>query len=431
MSEKIKQILAWEILDSRSRPTLAVKVILESNEEAEAYVPSGASTGQYEAVELRDNDMSRYNGKGLLKAIDNVENKIAKILIGKKVSSQKEIDQAMIELDASDNKKNLGANAILGVSLAVAKAAALHKKQRLYDYLLQFSPHLDGPYNLPLPMFNVLNGGQHANWASDIQEYMIIPVKAKSFSSAIKITCEIYQELKEILKEKNYSLGLGDEGGFSPSFKDNEEPFQLISKACQKAGYLLGEDIKLAIDAAASEFYKDGKYHLKKENKSLNSEELSKFYNDLMKKYPIVSLEDVFDENDWSAFIDFNKKNSVLKQIVGDDIYVTNINKLQRGIKEKASNSILIKLNQIGTLTETVEVIHLAYKNNLSYVISHRSGETEDSFIADFALAMGGGQIKTGAPARGERTAKYNRLLSIEKELGPKAKLAEFPFLGK
>ncbi len=425
---KIKSITSWQILDSRAIPTIAVKVVLENNIEAQAFVPSGASTGTYEAVELRDGDKGRFLGKGVLKAIKNIEEIIFPKLKGVEVYKQEKIDQIMIDLDGSLNKENLGANAILGVSLAVARAAALDKKISLYDYLLSFSLDKDGPYKLPVPMLNLLNGGCHANWASDIQEYMILPVGAKSFSQAMRMGSEIYQSLKIVLKEKNYHLGLGDEGGFSPQFKNNEEPFELLNKACRLAGYSIGEDIKYAIDAAANEFYDNNYYHLKKENLKLNSQELKDYYHKLIKKYPIVSLEDVFDEDDWSAFIDFTKDLDPSRQVVGDDLYATNIDLIKKGIEKKASNSVLIKLNQIGTLTETIEAINLVKKNNLKFVISHRSGETEDSFIADLAVAMGGGQIKTGAPARGERTAKYNRLLAIEKELGEKAIYSNFPF---
>jgi enolase len=426
---KIKKIIAWEVLDSRALPTVAVKIILENNVEAEAYVPSGASTGAYEAVELRDNDRSRYMGKGVLKAINNIEEKIYPKLKGQNILNQKEIDHIMIELDGSDNKKNLGANAILAVSMAVAKAAAINEKLSLYKYLLRFSPNPNRPYNLPIPMFNLLNGGCHANWASDIQEYMILAPGAKSFSQAMQMGSEVYHNLKLILKDKNYHLGLGDEGGFSPQFKDNHEPFELLSQACLKSGFSLGEDIKFAIDVAASEFYSNNYYHLKKENLKLSSEELKKYYLNLIEKYPIISLEDIFAEDDWSAFINFNKSVGKTRQTVGDDLYATNIGLIQKGINEQATNAVLIKLNQIGTLTETIEAIKLADKSGLKYIISHRSGETEDTFIADFAVAMGGGQIKTGAPARGERTAKYNRLLSIEKELGTKAIYSRFPFV--
>ncbi len=425
---KIKSIIALEVLDSRAQPTVAVKVVLENNISAYAYVPSGASTGSYEAVELRDGDSSRYLGKGVKKAVLNIEEKIAPKLKGQLVKNQEKIDQIMIDLDGSDNKKNLGANAILAVSIAVCKAAAKDKNIPLYDHLLSFSPSKDGAYKLPVPMLNLLNGGRHANWASDIQEYMILPVKAKSFSNAMQMGVEIYQQLKLILKKKKYHLGLGDEGGFSPQFKDNSEPFELLNKACHLAGYTPGEQIKYGIDAAASEFYSKNKYHLKKENLKLSTQELKKYYINLIKKYPIASLEDPFSEDDWTGFIDLNKELDPKIQVVGDDLYATNLNLIKKGIEEKASNAVLIKLNQIGTLTETMAAIKLAKKAQMKYIISHRSGETEDSFIADFAVAMGGGQIKTGAPARGERTAKYNRLLVIEKELGKKAQYSNFPF---
>ncbi len=425
---KIKSIISWQALDSRGFPTIALKLVLDNNIEALSFVPSGSSTGTYEAVELRDGDSGHFFGKGVLRAIENIEKIIAPKLKGEEVSEQKKIDQIMIDLDGSLNKENLGANAILAVSLAVARAAALDKKISLYDYLLRFSPNPDGPYKLPVPMLNLLNGGCHANWASDIQEYMILPVGAKSFSQAMQMGAEIYQNLKTILKKGNYHLGLGDEGGFSPQFKDNREPFELLNKACRLSGYSIGEQIKYAIDAAANEFYFDKQYHLKKENLKLSSIELRDYYYKLIKKYPIVSLEDIFSEDDWSAFIDITKDLGSTRQIVGDDLYATNIQLIKKGIEKKASNAVLIKLNQIGTLSETVEAINLAKEANMKFIISHRSGETEDSFIADLVVAMGGGQIKTGAPARGERTVKYNRLLEIEKELGKKAIYSNFPF---
>ncbi len=431
MSMIIKSIKAWEILDSRGHPTVQVKVSLNNGITGEAAVPSGASTGSYEALELRDNDSSRYQGKSVLQAIKNIEEKIAPCIIGQAADKQIEIDQQMIDLDGTDNKSNLGANAILGVSLAVARSAAAALHQPLYDYLLRFSPLPDGPYVLPVPMMNVLNGGQHANWSSDIQEYMILPVGAHSFSEAIRMGSEVYHSLRKILKDKGYHLGVGDEGGFAPNFADNEEPFKLLTEAVIESGYSLGEDIVFAIDAAANEFFHDNLYHLKKENKELSSSELSAYYQTLMDRYPLVSLEDVFAENDWSAFSQFTAQVHPWRQVVGDDLYVTNLEFINKGITTKATNSVLIKLNQIGTLTETIAAINLAHQADLNFVISHRSGETEDSFIADLAVAMGGGQIKTGAPARSERTAKYNRLLAIEQELGDKAIYWRWPFAGK
>lgn len=424
---KIRKISSLEILDSRGNPTIQTTVHLEEDFVGVASVPSGASTGKYEAVELRDGDKSRYNGLGVLKAVKNVEVKIAKVVVGMDASDQEKIDRAMIDLDATPNKENLGANAMLSVSMAVASAAAKSEGLELFEYLAEFNPDFDGNYIMPLPMMNVLNGGKHASWATDIQEYMILPIGADSCSAAIRMCTEIYQTLKKLLVSKNYSTLVGDEGGFAPAVSSNEEPFSLLIEAIEKAGYKAGRDISLGIDAAASEFYKDGEYELKREAKTLNSSELSAFYSNLLKKYPIISMEDIFGEDDWDAYKKFYAANKNV-QIVGDDLYVTNVKRLEKGIKEKASNSILIKLNQIGTVTETIDAILLARKNNMTSVVSHRSGETEDTFIADFAVAMGVGQIKTGAPARSERTAKYNRLLKIEKMLAERAIFPQFPF---
>lgn len=425
---KIKDIKALELLDSRGNPTIKVKVILNNGIEGSALVPSGASTGSYEAHELRDGDGERYGGQGVLKAIKNIEKIIKPALVTKAIGDQEKLDRLMIKLDGSANKKKLGANAILGVSLAIARAAANSQNLPLYKYLSKFNPDFSGKFILPLPMLNVLNGGQHANWVTDIQEYMIIPISAKSFAQGMRMSAEVYRVLKKVLKSKNYSISVGDEGGFAPNVKSNQEPFALMAEAIEKAGYTLGQDFIFAIDAAANEFYEAGKYHLKKENKILSGSELSNFYLSLRKKYPILSFEDVFAEDDWDNFRKFSEKTLGKVQVMGDDLFVTNIERLQKGIAEKSANSILIKLNQIGTITETVEAILLARKHGLTSIISHRSGETEDTFIADFAVAMGTGQIKTGAPARAERTAKYNRLIEIEAELGSKAKLAKFPF---
>jgi len=425
---KIQSIKALEILDSRGMPTISAEVILENGVTASAAVPSGASTGSYEAVELRDGDKNRYHGAGVLKAISNIENIIAPALIGQEIDRQSEIDAAMMALDDSANKAKIGANAMLAVSLACARAAAIDGKLPLYQYLTKFNPEFQGKYVLPLPMMNVLNGGKHANWATDIQEYLIIPVGAKKFAEAVRMCAESYQSLKQVLKNKHYSISVGDEGGFAPAFKNNEEPFQVLAEAIKAAGYKLGQDIAFGIDAAATEFYHDDIYDLKKEDKKLNSQELIAFYQKLNATNPIISWEDVLAEDDWQGFQEFTKAFSPNAQIVGDDLYVTNVERLQRGIKEKSSNSILIKLNQIGTLSETVAAVNLARDHGLTSVISHRSGETEDTFIADFVVAMGTGQIKTGAPCRSERTAKYNRLLAIAAELGDKAELAEFPF---
>lgn len=428
---KIISIKALEILDSRGNPTVSARVFLENGFSGEAAVPSGASTGSYEAAELRDNDISRYHGAGVLKAIANIEDIIAPALIGLDASDQAGVDAAMIALDGTDNKAKLGANAILAVSLACSRAAASSLGLPLYQYLSKFNSEFTGKYFLPVPMMNVLNGGKHADWATDIQEYMILPVGAKSFAGAVRMCAEVYQSLKKILKSKNYNISVGDEGGFAPAFKDNEEPFLVLAEAAVAAGYGLGEELVFGIDAAATEFYQDGIYNLKKEGKQLSSNELIAFYQELSSRHPLVSFEDILAEDDWSGFQQFTASFAPLCQVVGDDLYVTNVTRLERGIKEKSSNSILIKLNQIGTITETVAAIELARKNGMTAVVSHRSGETEDTFIADFVVAMGTGQIKTGAPCRSERTSKYNRLLAIAAELGGQAEYYSFPFPGK
>ncbi len=428
---KIKDIKAIEILDSRGNPTVSATVILDNGATGTAMVPSGASTGSYEAVELRDGDKGRYNGLGVLTAVKNVIEVIKPALVGQDPEDQAAIDGAMIKLDGTDNKANLGANAILAVSMATARAAANGLNIPLYQYLVKLNPDFNGTYVMPVPMMNVLNGGKHANWATDIQEYMILPIGAKTISGAVRMCAEIYQTLKKVLKDHGYSISVGDEGGFAPAVKSNEEAFVLLTEAVVSAGYSLGEEIVYGIDAAATEFYADGSYNLKKEGKSLNGAELIDFYADLQAKYPIHSFEDVFAEDDWAAFQEFTAANQNQVQVVGDDLYVTNVKRLERGIAEKSSNSILIKLNQIGTLTETVQAVLLARKNGMTAVISHRSGETEDAFIADLVVALGAGQIKTGAPARSERTAKYNRLMEIEAELGEQAAYANFPFVGK
>jgi len=428
---KIKSITALQILDSRGNPTLSATVTLENGAIGWAAVPSGASTGSYEAVELRDGDMSVYGGAGVLQAVKNVEEKIALALIGQDATDQKKIDEIMIELDGTENKAVLGANAILGVSMAVARAAAAGLNQPLYQYLSKFNPSFSGIYQMPVPMMNVLNGGKHANWATDIQEYMILPVGAKSIAEAVRMCAEIYQTLKKVLKDKGYSISVGDEGGFAPTVSSNEETFDLLSEAVAKAGYKLGIDVVYGIDAAATEFFHDGAYHLNKENKVLSSDEMIVFYKDLAERHPIRSFEDILAEDDWTGFKNFTEAFNREVQVVGDDLYVTNVKRLERGIAEQTTNSILIKLNQIGTLTETIEAITKAQANNMTAVISHRSGETEDAFIADLVVAMGTGQIKTGAPARSERTAKYNRLIAIEAELADKSVYTTFPFLSK
>lgn len=428
---KIQSIKALQILDSRGNPTLSATVTLEDGSIGWAAVPSGASTGSHEAVELRDGDKSSYGGQSVNQAVKNVEEKIAPALMGFEATDQKAIDEAMIALDGTDNKAVLGANAILGVSLAVARAAAASLKQPLYQYLAKFNPEFNGVYQLPVPMMNVLNGGKHANWATDIQEYMILPVGAKSITEAVKMGAEIYQTLKKVLKAKGYGITVGDEGGFAPAVSSNEETFDLLAEAVTMAGYALGKDIVFGIDSAATEFFQDGSYNLKKEGKILSSDELIAFYQDLAARQPIRSFEDVLAEDDWAGFKKFTDAFNREVQVVGDDLYVTNVKRLERGIAEKTTNSILIKLNQIGTLTETIAAINEARANGMTAVVSHRSGETEDAFIADLVVAMGTGQIKTGAPARSERTAKYNRLMAIEAELGDKSVYAAFPFMKK
>lgn len=425
---KIKKIFAQEILDSRGNPTLEAEVTLEDGTVRWAAVPSGASTGKYEAVELRDGDAKRYNGLGVLKAVENVNKIIAPELIGMDASQQEKIDQKMIDLDGTRNKGKLGANAILAVSVAIARAEAVVEGKPLYEYLSTFNPDHHGKYLMPITQMNIMNGGKHADWATDIQEYMIFPIGATSIVEGIRMCAETYFHLKKVLKEKKYSVNIGDEGGFAPALTSNEEPFKLMIEAIERAGYQPGQDIALGIDVAASEFYQYGKYKLQKEGLEMFSQELADFYKKLLNKYPIISTEDVFAEDDWQGFKDFTVATANKIQVIGDDLYVTNTERLERGVKEKATNSILIKLNQIGTITETVKAILLARKNKMTAVVSHRSGETDDSFLADFVVAMGTGQIKTGAPCRGERTAKYNRLMKIERKLGKQSSYAKFPF---
>ncbi|MEI7579819.1 MAG: phosphopyruvate hydratase [bacterium] len=425
---KITTIVAQEILDSRGNPTLEANVTLEDGSIGWAAVPSGASTGKYEAVELRDGDLKRFGGKGVLKAVENVNTTILEAVKGMDASEQVALDQKMIDLDGTENKSNLGANAILSVSMATARAAAKSEKKELFAYLTKFNPDFDGKYNMPITMMNVLNGGKHGNWASDIQEYMIFPIGAESTTDAIRKGAEVYQVLAKILKSKGYSVAVGDEGGYAPQFKSNEEPFQILMEAITEAGYIPGKDFSLGIDGAASEFYSEGKYHLKKEGVDMTSEELVNFYLELLKKYPIISMEDVFDQDDWTGFKSLYDKTAGKIQVMGDDLFVTNIKRLQQGIDDKTCNSILIKLNQIGTITETVEAIKMAKAAGMTAIVSHRSAETEDAFIADFVVAMGTGQIKTGAPARSERVAKYNQLMRIERMLAGNTAYQKWPF---
>jgi enolase len=413
----IELIIAREILDSRGNPTVEADVILSSGARGRAAVPSGASTGEHEAVELRDGDKSRYLGKGVLKAVDNVNELIAPELEGMDASDQRELDAAMCELDGTPNKSKLGANAILSVSMAASRAMADHLGIELYQYLGGFTASL-----LPTPMMNILNGGAHADSSVDFQEFMAMPVGAPSFSEALRWGVETFHTLKGVLKKKGYNTAVGDEGGFAPSLKSNTEAIDVILEAITLAGFKPGEQVALALDPAASEFYDTDKkkYVFKKSDKSEHSsEEMVKFYADWVRQYPIVSLEDGLAENDWDGWRTLTSELGSKVQLVGDDIFVTNIEIFQRGIDTGVANSILIKLNQIGTVSETIDAINLARENGYTTVISHRSGETEDAFIADFAVATGAGQIKTGSASRTDRIAKYNQLLRIEEELGP------------
>jgi enolase len=412
----IEDIIAREVLDSRGNPTIEVEVTVVDGSIGRAIVPSGASTGTREALELRDGDKGRYGGKGVLKAVDNVNDTIAEELVGWDVTDQKGIDEMMIALDGTDNKANLGANAILGVSLAAAKAAAAYVGLPLYRYIGGTFAHM-----LPVPMMNILNGGKHAVDGPDLQEFMVMPAGAPTFAEALRWGTETYHALKAVLKAKGYAVGVGDEGGFAPSLKTNEEAIEVILEAIGKAGYAPGEDIWIAMDPAASEIYEDGKYNLKKEGRVLTSEEMVDFYADWVAKYPIISIEDGLAEDDWDGFKLMVERFGNKLQVMGDDLLVTNTEYIARAIKEKAANSVLIKLNQIGTLTETIAAVTMAHKHGWTAVTSHRSGETEDATIADLAVALNTGQIKTGAPARSDRIAKYNQLLRIEEELGAQA----------
>ncbi len=414
----IDQVWAREIMDSRGNPTIEAEVILEDGTTGRAAVPSGASTGENEAVELRDGDKLRYLGKGVLKAVENVNEKIGRELEGLDALDQTLIDQTMIEMDGTENKSKLGANAILAASLANARAAAAFLELPLYRYI--------GGANaktLPVPMMNILNGGAHADNNVDFQEFMVMPVGAESFAEALRMGAEIFHNLKSVLKSRGYSTGVGDEGGFAPNLKSNEEAVETILEAIDKAGYKAGENVMLALDPAASEFFKDGKYVFKKsDNRELSSEEMAAYWTEWCNKYPIISIEDGMAENDWEGWKGLMGSVGKRVQLVGDDLFVTNVKFLQKGIDENAANSILIKVNQIGTLTETLDAIELARTNNMTAVISHRSGETEDTFIADLAVATNAGQIKTGSLCRSDRIAKYNQLLRIEEDLGDSAK---------
>jgi enolase len=415
----ISSITAREILDSRGKPTLAAQALLSDGATGIAAVPSGASTGSYEAVELRDEDKKRHSGQGVLKAVANVNQIISPALKGMESAQQQEIDNKMIELDGTVNKARLGANSILAASLAIAHAQAASLNVSLFHYL-------GNGHTLPVPMFNILNGGKHASDSVDLQEFMVMPVGADSFSQALQMGAEVYHRLKIVLKKRGFNTNVGDEGGFAPSLSANKEAIELILEAIGQAGYAAGKDIFIALDPAASEFYKDGKYILATENKTLSSQQMVDFYVKWSEDYPILSIEDGMAEDDWEGWQLLQQAIGNRIQLVGDDLYVTNIKRLSRGIKLHASNSVLIKLNQIGTLTETLAAMEMARENGWTSVVSHRSGETEDTTIADLAVGLNTGQIKTGAPCRSERTAKYNRLLAIEEELSTDARYGGF-----
>ncbi len=415
----IEDIVAREILDSRGNPTIEVEVYLDTGDVGRAAVPSGASTGAHEALELRDGDPSRYGGKGVQKAVENVQTLIADEIVGWDALDQVGIDRLLVELDGTPNKGRLGANATLGVSLAVAKAAAAALDLPLYRYLGGVYAHL-----LPVPMMNILNGGKHAAESTDFQEFMIVPAGAPSFAEALRWGAETYHALKAVLKQRGYNTNVGDEGGFAPSLKSNEEAVEVILAAIERAGYRPGEEIFLALDPAASEFYEDGKYRLAREGRTLTGEEMVAFWENWVGRYPILSLEDGLAEDDWEHWQLLQARLGDRIQIVGDDLLVTNVERLRKAIALRAANSILIKLNQIGTLTETISAVETARQAGWTAVISHRSGETEDTTIADLAVALNVGQIKTGAPCRTDRVAKYNQLLRIEEELGESARYA-------
>ncbi|MGD7035185.1 phosphopyruvate hydratase [Methylotuvimicrobium buryatense] len=413
---EIVDIRAREILDSRGNPTIEAEVVLASGLIGCAMVPSGASTGEREAIELRDGDKSRYLGKGVLKAVDNVNTEIRSAIIGMDAGDQSAIDRKMIELDGTENKGRLGANAILSVSMAAAHAEAKDAGLPLYNYM-----NTSGEFIMPVPMMNIINGGSHADNSVDLQEFMILPVGAPNFREAIRYGAEVFHNLAKVLKGKGLATTVGDEGGFAPNLSSNEEAIEVILEAIEKAGYKAGQDIYLGMDAASSEYYKDGKYVLSAENRSFTSEEMTDFFVEWVKKYPIISIEDGLDQNDWAGWKIHTEKLGGMIQLVGDDLFVTNPKTLKEGIEKGIANSILIKVNQIGTLTETLDAIHTAHAAGYTAVVSHRSGETEDTTIADLVVATGTGQIKTGSLSRSDRVAKYNRLMKIEHELGSKA----------
>lgn len=417
MSEII-DVYGREVLDSRGNPTVEVEVTLLSGVVGRAIVPSGASTGQFEAVEMRDEDKERYMGKGVLKAVDHVNNECADAIIGIDATCQRDVDQALLDADATDNKSKLGANAILGCSLAAARAAAEEVELPLYNYIGGVNAHV-----LPTPMMNILNGGVHADNNVDFQEFMIVPVGAPTFSECLRWSAQVYHTLKNVLKDSGHATGVGDEGGFAPDLKNNQEPLEYIVKAIEKAGFAAGEDFMIAMDPATSECYnpKTKLYELKGEGRNLTTDELIDYWEELIKKFPIVSIEDGLDEEDWDGWKKLTERLGNKIQLVGDDLFVTNTKRLERGIKGGAANAILVKVNQIGTLTESLDAISMAQRNKYATVVSHRSGETEDTTIADLVVATNAGQIKTGAPARTDRVAKYNQLLRIEDALGEAA----------
>ncbi|MDB9884919.1 phosphopyruvate hydratase [Candidatus Marinimicrobia bacterium] len=423
---KISNILAREVLDSRGNPTVEVDIKLQDGAFGRAIVPSGASTGEHEAVELRDGDKSRYLGLGVKNAVLNVNTTILNNLKGLDASDQQNIDNIMIELDGSTNKNKLGANAILGVSMAIARASAISKRVPLYKYLGGKEANL-----LPIPMMNILNGGSHADNNVDIQEFMLFPIGADSFSAALQMGAETFHQLKSVLKQKGLNTSVGDEGGFSPNLRSNAEAIDFILEAIEKTTYSIGKEMFLALDVASSEFYNNGKYHLISEKKKYTSDNMIEYLKSLVDQYPIVSIEDGLDQNDWEGWHALNKELGSKCQIVGDDLTVTSISHLQRAINEKSMNAILIKLNQVGSVSETIDAIKLAKANNYAAIVSHRSGETEDTTISDFSVAMGMGQIKTGSLSRTDRIAKYNQLLRIEEELGSKAKYPDIDILGR
>ncbi|WP_217921661.1 phosphopyruvate hydratase [Miltoncostaea oceani] len=413
---QISRVAARQILDSRGQPTVEVEITLASGAVGRAAVPSGASTGAFEALELRDGDASVYGGKGVMKAVANVEDELAGVLVGREASDQAVLDRTMIEFDGTPNKARLGANAILGCSLAVAAAAAVDAGLPLYRYLGGARAN-----RLPVPMMNILNGGAHADNSVDLQEFMVAPIGARTFADAVRMGAEVYGELKKVLRSRGLGTGVGDEGGFAPDLDSNQDALEVIMEAIAAAGYTPGEDIALALDPATTELYRDGAYHLEGEGRTLDSAGMVDYWVDLCDRYPIVSIEDGMSEEDWDGWVALTKRLGDRVQLVGDDLFVTNSQRLQRGIDLGAGNALLVKVNQIGTLSETLAAMDLASRSGYASMVSHRSGETEDTFIADLAVATGAGQIKTGAPSRSERVAKYNQLIRIEEQLGPAA----------